>query len=46
MKAIGLMAAGVSLLHLDTWVLQTNWLAVIGLLLMILSVFLTYKEEP
>jgi hypothetical protein len=41
---VGLTVVGVSLLQLDSWVLQTRWLALIGVALLILSMFLIFNE--
>lgn len=39
------MVVGVSLLQFDSWILRTTWLAFIGALLLIFSMFLIFKED-
>jgi len=44
-KATWLTVSGVFLLQLDSWVLQTKWLALIGCIALIVAMFIFFKEE-
>jgi hypothetical protein len=39
------MIGGISLLQVDTWLLQTMWLGLAGALLMIYSMYFTITQE-
>ena len=45
MKSMLVMAAGVTLLQLDTWLLQTVWLGLAGAALMIYSMYYGICKE-
>jgi hypothetical protein len=44
-KPVWLSIVGVSLLELDTWVTQTMWLALLGVVLLCYSMALIAQEE-
>ena len=45
MKSMWFMAAGVTLLELDTWVTRTMWLGLAGAALMIYSMYYGITKE-
>lgn len=44
MKSVWVAVAGASLLEIDTWILQTSWLAWLGAALIIYSIALLARE--
>lgn len=45
MKSLWFMGAGVVLLQVDTWILQTMWLGLTGAALMIYSMYYGITKE-
>ncbi len=45
MKSMWLMCAGIALLQVDTWILQTMWLGLAGAALLIYSMYYGITKE-
>lgn len=43
--SVWLSVFGVALLQLDSWVLRTNWLALLGFVMLVGSMYLLFKED-